>query len=75
MTDEAVLVARFNEINERASLCGLTIKTNVDCFEVNIPKRDGKIYYKTLDSLEIFVFGYEMGCGWKKRQDVSELMK
>ena len=62
MSTQAEIVERHANLKARAEAEGLTLESTLEDFRfVNMPGSNGIIAFKTLDELELFLRGYELG--------------
>lgn len=62
MSTQAEIVEKHKALYERAGAVGLTLKTMHDSFEfTDVPGSKGIILFGSLEQVEIFIRGYELG--------------
>ena len=60
--NETELIKKYKILKERASVNGISliIGDNEFCFD-DVPKAKGRIILKTLNEVELFIYGYSLG--------------
>ena len=61
--NEAKLIEDYEQLKQRANAVGLTIKTDFnDQFSIaDAPGSNGLVCFKSLNDLNNFIYGYELG--------------
>jgi hypothetical protein len=59
--NEAILIDRYLQLQLRASFVGINLQSTIEKFYFDdVPAARGRIVFNTLDSVEYFIYGYEM---------------